>query len=191
MSTDIVFCHTVQPGLEQSVFSVISSPRPVLWQPYVNNFLKSKYLWFTFLLLFEIRNHIVPMGSTPKGGPTEITLYHPGHSSPPGLVSVSVPSPPVLMSRMHPASGPYPPLSSCPIHIPYRVSGLFLPCFSVLQIYSNPTDKNPSTNIKPHIQTVLIHYFNKQTIKRAVYHYLVSPPVSSVPTCSSAPHLHQ
>ena len=92
---------------------------------------------------------------------------------------------------MHPATGPYPPLSSCPIHIPYRVSGLFLPCFSVLHIYSNPTEKNPSTNIKPHIQTVLIHYFNKQTIKRAVYHYIVSPPVSSVPTCSSAPHLHK
>ena len=85
----------------------------------------------------------------------------------------SVPSPP--------ASGPYPPLSSCPIHIPCRVSGPFLPCFPVLHIYSNPTEKNPSTNIKPHIQTVLIHYFNKQTIKRVVYHYLVSPPVSSVP----------
>ena len=101
-----------------------------------------------------------------------------------------LPPPPVLLSWVHPASGPYPPLSSCPIHIPYRVSGLFLTCFSVLHIYSNPTEKNPSTNIKPHIQTVLIHYFNKQTIKRAVYHYLFSPPVSSVPTCSSAPHLH-
>ena len=92
---------------------------------------------------------------------------------------------------IHPASGPYPPLSSCPVHITYRVSGLSLPCFHVLHIYSNPTERNPSTNIKPHIQTVLIHYFNKQTIKTAVYHYLVSPPVSSVPTCSIAPHLHQ
>ena len=146
---------------------------------------------FAVFCLFVIRNRIFPAGSTPKGGPTETTLYHPGHSSPPGLVSVSVPSPPILLSWMPLASGPYPPLSSCPIHIPYRVSGLFLPCLSVLHIYSNPTEKNPSTNIKPHIQTVLIHYFNKQTIRRAVYHYLVSPPVSSVPTCSSAPHLHQ
>ena len=124
-----------------------------------------------FVCLFVIRNRIFPAGSTPKGGPTETTLYHPGHSSPPGLVSVSVPSPPILLSWMPLASGPYPPLSSCPIHIPYRVSGLFLPCLSVLHIYSNPTDKNPSTNIKPHIQTVLIQYFNKQTIRRAVYHY--------------------
>ena len=65
---------------------------------------------------------------------------------------------------MHPASGPYPPLSSFPVHITYRVSGLSLPCFPVLHIYSNPTERNPSTHIKPHIQTVLIHYFNKQTI---------------------------
>ena len=145
------------------------------------------YILLLLLLLLEIRNRVVPTGSTPKGGPTEITLYHPGHSSPPGLVSVSVPSPPVLMSCiLHPVR-----TLPCPIHIPYRVSGLFLPRLSVLHIYSNPTEKNPSTNIKPHIQTVLIHYFNKQTIKRAVYHYLVSPPVSSVPTCSSAPYLHQ
>ena len=136
---------------------------------------------FFFVCLFETRNRIFPAGST------EITLYHPGHSSPPGLVSVSAPSPPVLLSCiLHPVR-----TLPCPIHIPYRVSGLFLPCFSVLHIYSNPTEKKPSTNIKPHIQTVLIHYFNNQTIKRAVYHYLVSPPVSSVPTCSSAPHLHQ
>ena len=83
------------------------------------------------------------------------------------------------------------PLSSCPAHIPYRVSGLSLPCIPVLHIYSNPTERNPSTYIKPHKQTVLIHYFNNQTIKTAVYLYIVSPPVSFVPTCFSAPHLHQ
>ena len=69
----------------------------------------------------------------------------------------------------------------------WSVSSLF---FSPTHIFK-PHRKNPSTNIKPHIQTVLIHYFNKQTIKRAVYRYLFSPPVSYVPTCSSAPHLHQ
>ena len=67
----------------------------------------------------------------------------------------------------------------CPVHITYRVSGLSLPCFPVLHIYSNPTERNPSTHIKPHTQTVLIHYFNQQTIKTTVYHYIVSPPVSS------------
>ena len=115
-----------------------------------------------FFCLFGIRNRIFPTGSTPKGGPTEFTLYHPGHSSPPGLVSVSVPSPPILLSWMRLASGPYSPLSSCPIHIPYLVSGLFLPCLSVLHIYSNPTEKNTSTYFKPHKQTVLIHYLNNQ-----------------------------
>ena len=80
---------------------------------------------------------------------------------------------------MHPASGPYPPLSSCPVHIPYRVSGLSLPCFPVLHIYSNPTERNPSTQIKPHKQTVLIHYFNNQTTKTAVNHNLVSLTVDS------------
>ena len=52
---------------------------------------------------------------------------------------------------MHPASGPYPPLSSCPVHITYQVSGLSPPCFPVIHMNSNPTERNPSTNIKPHI----------------------------------------
>ena len=101
-----------------------------------------------FVCLFGIRNRILPTGSTPKEGPTEFTLYHPG------LVSVSVPSPPILLSWMPLASGRTLP---CPIHIPYLVSGLFLPCLSVLHIYSNPTEQNPSTYFKPHKQTVLIH----------------------------------
>ena len=115
--------------------------------------------------------------------------YHPGHSSPRALSHFLFSLPRTFV--MHPASGSYPPLSSCPVHITYRVSGLSLPCFPVLHTYSNPTESNPPTHIKPNIQTVLIHYFNKQTIKTAVYHYLVSPPVLSVPTCFSAPHLHQ
>ena len=73
--------------------------------------------FFVFVCLFEIRNRIVPTGSTPKGGPTEITLYHPGHSSPPGLVSLSVPPPP-------------PVLLSCILH-----SVRTLPCPPVLYIY--------------------------------------------------------
>ena len=52
---------------------------------------------------------------------------------------------------MHPASGPYPPLSSCPVHITYHVSGLSPPFLPVIRMNSNPTKRNPSTNIKPHI----------------------------------------
>ena len=37
-----------------------------------------------------------------------------------------------------------------------------LVCFPVLHIYSNPTEKNPSTYFKPHKQTMLIHYLNKR-----------------------------
>ena len=73
--------------------------------------------------LFWIRTRICPAGSTPEGGPTEKLPYHPGHSSPPGLVVLHVPYPPILIV-MHPASGQSPPLSSCPIQISYQVSGL-------------------------------------------------------------------
>ena len=37
-----------------------------------------------------------------------------------------------------------------------------LVCFPVLHIYSNPTEKNPSTYFKPHKQTMLVHYLNKR-----------------------------
>ena len=144
----------------------------------------------SYFCLFEIRNRIFSGGSTPKEGPTEITPIPPRPLVTPGpCLTLCSLYPRTFV--MYPASGPYPPLSSCPVHIPYRVSGLSLPCIPVLHIYINPTERNPSTYIKPHKQTVLIHYFNNQTIKTAVYHYLVSPPVSFVPTCFSAPHLHQ
>ena len=150
--------------------------------------------FFTCLFVWDPQPHF-SHGVNSQGRTYGDDPYHPGHLSPQGLVSLSVPSPPPppppRTFAMHPASGLYPPLSSCPVHITYRVSGLSLPCFHVRHIYSNPTERNPLTHTKPHIQTVLIHYFNKQTIKTAEYHYLVSPPVSSVPTCSNAPHLHQ
>ena len=50
------------------------------------------------LCLFEIRNCIFPTGSTPKGGPTEISPTTQATRHPRGLVSLSVPSPPVLLS---------------------------------------------------------------------------------------------
>ena len=84
-----------------------------------------------FVCLFWIRTRICPAGSTPEGGPTEKLPYHPGHSSPPGLVVLHVSYPPILIV-MHPASGQSPPLSytdilpsiwsapslsSCPTHV--------------------------------------------------------------------------
>ena len=86
-----------------------------------------------FVCLFWIRTRICPAGSTPEGGPTEKLPYHPGHSSPPGLVVLHVPYPPILIV-MHPASGQSPPLSSCPIQISYQVSGLPPPCLPVLHM---------------------------------------------------------
>ena len=151
------------------------------------------FVCFFVVCLFCLRYATTSASATPKGGPVEITpttqvTCHPQASS---YFLFSLPRTFVK----HPASGPYPPcppvLSSCPVHITYRVPGLCPPCFPVLHIYSNPTERNPSTHIKPHIQTMLIHYFNKQTTKTTMYHYLVSTPVSSVRTCSSAPHLHQ
>ena len=144
---------------------------------------------FLFCCLFEIRNHIFPRGQLPREDLQRSPLPPRPLVTPGPCLTFCSLSPHTFV--MHPASGPYPSLSACPVHITYWVSGLSLPCFPVLQIYSNPTERSPSIHIKPHIQTVLIHYFNNQTIKTAVYHYLVSTPVSSVPTCSSAPHLHQ
>ena len=106
---------------------------------------KTAYILFVFVCLFEIRNRIFPAGSTPKGGPREITLYHPGHSSPPGLVALHVPYPPILIV-MHPASGQSPPPSSCPIQISYQVSGLPPPCLPVLHIYLKPHTYEPLKN---------------------------------------------
>ena len=122
---------------------------PRLFYPcYSSNWYTTHLFVFCLFVCLRSATTFFPPDQLPKEdlrrspSTTQTTRHHPG------LVSVSVPSPPVPFV-MHPASGPYPPLSSCPIHIPYRVSGLFLPCFSVLHIYSNPTEKNPSTNIKP------------------------------------------
>ena len=90
-------------------------------------------MFVLFVCLFWIRTRICPAGSTPEGGPTEKLPYHPGHLSPPGLVVLHVPYPPILIV-MHPASGQSPPLSSCPIQISYQVSGLPPPCLPVLHI---------------------------------------------------------
>ena len=56
--------------------------------------------------------------------------------------------------------------ASCIRSVPSPVLYIYpiesLVCFPVLHIYSNPTEKNPSTYFKPHKQTMLIHYLNKR-----------------------------
>ena len=81
--------------------------------PHINYALN--YILFVFVCLFEIRNCIFPAGSTPKGGPTEITpttqaTRHPRASSD-FLFPRPPPPPPPRTFVMHPASGPCPPLS--------------------------------------------------------------------------------
>ena len=114
------------------------------------------------LLLFEIRNRIVPTGSTPKGGPTEVSPTTQATRHPRALFTSRFPLPPYYCRASCIRS--VPTLYSRTVHISYQVFGLFLPCLLVLHIYSTPQKKNPSTNIKPHTQTVLIYYFNNRTI---------------------------
>ena len=114
------------------------------------------------LLLFEIRNRIVPTGSTPEGGPTEVSPTTQATRHPRALFTSLFPLPPYYCHASCIRS--VPPLYSRPVHISYQVFGLFLPCLLVLHIYSTPQKENPSTNIKPHTQTVLIYYFNNRTI---------------------------
>ena len=95
-----------------------------------------------FLFLFVcLRSATVffPRGQLPREAYGDHP-YHPGHSSPPGPCLTFCSLSPRTFA-MHPASGLYPPMSSCPVHtcITYRVSGLSLPCFPVLHIYSNPS----------------------------------------------------
>ena len=92
--------------------------------------------------------------------------YHPGHSSPPGLILLHVPCPPPSPPP------PLPLLLSCILHqvctlpclpvlyiYPNQVSGLSLPCLPVL--YLNPTKMNPSTLQTPHKNCVSL-LFPKQ-----------------------------
>ena len=91
------------------------------------NYLSYDYIFYKqllvclFVCLFWIRNRIWPTGSTPKGGPTEIS---PTTQATPGLILHHVPCPP---------PPPPPILLSCILH---QVCAL--PCLPVLYIYPNP-----------------------------------------------------
>ena len=115
---------------------------------------KLVYLFVCFFVFVCLRSATAfsPRGQLPREDLRRSPLPHRPLVTPGPCLALCSLSP--RTSVMHPASGPYPPLSSCRVHIPYRVSGLSLPCFPVLHIYSNPTERNPSTYIKPHKQTV-------------------------------------
>ena len=82
------------------------------------------------------------MGSTPEGGPTESSPTTQATRHPRASLLFMSPIPHAYV--MHPASGQYPPPSSCPVQISYQVSGLPPPCLPVLHIYLTPTNMNPS-----------------------------------------------
>ena len=95
-------------------------------------------MFFVCIMMFEIRNRIFPAGSTPEGGPTEITpttqatrhpraLYHFLFPLPPYYCHAScirsVPSHVLLSCTYHLSSlWSVPSLCSCPTHIfkPHR-----------------------------------------------------------------------
>ena len=120
-------------------------------------------------------------GSTAKGDlqraplPPRPLVTHRPHFSPCSL------SPHTFV--MHPASGPYPPLSSCPVHAvcPNQVAGLSLPCLPVVRIYLNPTYMNPSTLQTPHIlvDLLLLTQFHHQYTSKISF--LLYPPCLPAP----------
>ena len=75
------------------------------------------------LLLFEIRNRIVPTGSTPEGGPTEVSPTTQATRHPRALLLFMFPIPPYLLSCiLHPVS----PLPRPPVL--YRYPTKYLVC---------------------------------------------------------------
>ena len=82
--------------------------------------------------------------------------YLQGLSSPPGLVALHVAYPPPPPSPiMHPASGLYPPLSSCPVQISYQVSGLPPPCLPGLGFFRKKLISSRTTE-----ETWFLPYFS-------------------------------
>ena len=110
------------------------------------------------LLLLEIRNRIVPTGSTPEGGPTEVSPTTQATRHPRALFTSLFPLPPYYCH------------ASCIRSVPplYIYPTKSLACFFLVFLsytYIQPHKKeNPSTNLKPHTQTVLIYYINNRTI---------------------------
>ena len=96
------------------------------------------------LLLFEIRNRIVPTGSTPKGGPTEVSPTTQATRHPRALLLFMFPIPPYLLSCiLHPVS----PLPRPPVLYRYPTKYLVCP-LPVFLSYKTPHIWTPQ---KPHI----------------------------------------
>ena len=86
------------------------------------------------LLLFEIRNRIVPTGSTPEGGPTEVSPTTQATRHPRALLLFMFPIPPYLLSCiLHPVS----PLPRPPVLYRYPTKYLVCP-LPVFLSYKTP-----------------------------------------------------
>ena len=108
---------------------------------------------FFFHCLFEIRNRIFPAGSTPKGGPTEITPTTQATRHPRALPHFLFPLLPYFCHASCIRSVPSPVLLSCT----YNLSSLW----SVLSLFSCPTHifkphrkESLNTNQTPHTNCV-------------------------------------
>ena len=134
-----------------------------------------------FVSLFWMRNRICPTGSTPKGGPMEISPTTQATRHPQSLSFFMFPVLPYFCQPSCIRSVASSVFLSCTY---IQVSGLSLPCLPVLHIYLNPTKMNPSTLQTSHINCVSL-LFPKQFQHQCNY---LPWTVSSMPTCSSSPH---
>ena len=133
----------------------------------------------------------VPRGQYPREDLRRSTLpTRPLVTPGPYLSSCSLsPPPPPHTYVMHSASGPYLPLSSCPVHILTKYLPWPILVFPSYTYISNPHIYEPLITSTPQIlvnciSLLLPTQFYQQYIPRTI-----APHVSSMPTCSSAPHL--
>ena len=112
----------------------------------LNNF-PILFFLLLLLLLFEIRNRIVPTGSTPEGGPTEVSPTTQATRHPRALLLFMFPIPPYLLSCiLHPVS----PLPRPPVLYRYPTKYLVCP-LPVFLSYKTPhiwTPQKPTYKLR-------------------------------------------
>ena len=109
------------------------------------------------LLLLEIRNRIVPTGSTPEGGPTEVSPTTQATRHPRALFTSLFPLPPYYCHASCIRSVPPPVLPSCTYILPslWSVSSLS----SCLTHIFNPTKGEPLNKSQtPHTNCINLLY---------------------------------
>ena len=113
------------------------------------------YICIYCCCLFEIRNRIVPTGSTPEGGPTEVSPTTQATRHPRALFSSLFPLPPYYCRASCIRS--VPPLYSRPVHIFYQVLWSVSSLSSCLTHIFNPTKEEPLNNHQtPHSNCVTL-----------------------------------